>query len=76
LFGKLAAEELEAGWGNDNEEEDIPNFGDSQSLYEEVCGFNMLNSCLEILACILGSVFERRNMVLIGNVCFCGWIFR
>lgn len=40
LFAKLTAEELEAGWAEENEE-DIPNFGDSKSTYEEVtCNSN------------------------------------
>lgn len=35
LFAKLTAEELEAGW-SDEHDEDIPNFGDSGSSYEDV----------------------------------------
>lgn len=35
LFAKLTTEELEAGWA-DEHDDDIPNFGDSQSSYEEV----------------------------------------
>ncbi|OXA45692.1 dnaJ homolog subfamily C member 21 [Folsomia candida] len=37
LFAKLTTEELEAGWA-DEHDDDIPNFGDSQSSYEEVVG--------------------------------------
>jgi hypothetical protein len=36
LFSKLTAEELEAGWADENDD-DIPNFGDSCSSYEDVC---------------------------------------
>jgi len=35
LFAKLAAEEVEAGWSEEHEE-DIPSFGDSQSLFDDV----------------------------------------
>lgn len=35
VFSKLTAEEVEAGWSEENEE-DIPSFGDSQSLYDDV----------------------------------------
>jgi len=48
LFAKLTAEEIEAGW-SDEHDEDIPNFGDSQSSYEDVKFYcNNVNSWVTV----------------------------